>query len=281
MEIERNVDGKMKKFTLTSEEVWQAAKNWKEHATSLADRSRDAADALELLDDEYYDSQAQTEDEIYKWNDETFVLNEDALKERVSLMYRAKDLINDFCTKEYGSSAYFGDLRQVGLAYTTVTEIELPDWIREDAATFQLNRYENDLQVNVNLEDLRLERFVNGVLADSTQYSSLEQFISTQLEWLDFDSLVSFSMEEVTEARKIPMEQLNELSYKDQFRIVLAMEFPETIENEKLQEELYEQFMESDEAGFFSSDFRALAEKVIELRDEQEQKSELGEDIFI
>ena len=80
---------------------------------------------------------------------------------------------------------------------------------------------------------------------------------------------------------KLSVEQLNELSYKDQFRIVLAMEFPETIENEKLQEELYEQFMQSDEAGFFSSDFRAAIEKEMDQLSDQELKCENSDGIFI
>lgn len=88
-------------------------------------------------------------------------------------------------------------------------------------------------------------------------------------------------MEDEEEFVKLSMEQLNELSYEDQFRIVLAMEFPETMENEKLQEELYEQFMVSDETGFFSSDFRAAIEKEMEQLSKQELKCENSDGIFI
>ena len=59
------------------------------------------------------------------------------------------------------------------------------------------------------------------------------------------------------------------------------MEFPETMENEKLQEELYEQFMVSDETGFFSSDFRAAIEKEMEQLSKQELKCENSDGIFI
>lgn len=99
---------------------------------------------------------------------------------------KAKNLIDDFCMMEYGSSADFGDLSQVGLAYTILTEEELPDRIREKAAAFQIDSDVNDIQVNANLVDFRLERYLNGILVDSTQLTD------TELEWLDFESLISF-----------------------------------------------------------------------------------------
>ena len=88
-------------------------------------------------------------------------------------------------------------------------------------------------------------------------------------------------MEDEAEFVKLSMEQLNELSYKDQFKVVLAMEFPETMGNEKLQEDLYENFMASDEVGFFSSDFRAAIEKEMEQLSNQELKCENSDGIFI
>ncbi len=41
-------------------------------------------------------------------------------------MERAKGLISDFCRSEYDSEADFSDPTKIGVAYTTVTDDEIP-----------------------------------------------------------------------------------------------------------------------------------------------------------
>ena len=87
----------------------------------------------------------------------------------------AKKFINDFCEAEYGSPADFSDLEKVGIAYTTVTDEEIP------------------IQVNADLVHYRIERYLDGQFLERRQYESLNGFIQNELMELDFDDLISVS----------------------------------------------------------------------------------------
>ena len=89
----------------------------------------------------------------------------------------AKEFINDFCVAEYGSPADFSDLEKVGIAYTTVTDEEIP------------------IQVNADLVHYRMERYLNGQFLERRQYESLDELIQNELAELDFDDLIPFPME--------------------------------------------------------------------------------------
>lgn len=91
----------------------------------------------------------------------------------------AKEFINDFCVAEYGSPADFSDLEKVGIAYTTVTDEEIP------------------IQVNADLVHYRIERYLDGQFLERRQYESLDELIQNELAELDFDDLVSVSDEEL------------------------------------------------------------------------------------
>ncbi len=91
----------------------------------------------------------------------------------------AKEFINDFCEAEYGSPADFSDLEKVGIAYTTVTDEEIP------------------IQVNADLVHYRMERYLDGQFLERRQYESLDELIQNELAELDFDDLVSVSDEEL------------------------------------------------------------------------------------
>ena len=106
----------------------------------------------------------------------------------------AKELINHFCEAEYGSPADFSNLETVGLAYTTVTDEEIP------------------IQVNADLVNYRIERYLDGQFLERRQYESLEGLIQNELEGLDFDSLISVSEEELESVR---VSQENPLSQGD------------------------------------------------------------------
>ena len=91
----------------------------------------------------------------------------------------AKNLIRDFCLKEYDSEPDFSNLSKIGIAYTNAADEEIP------------------IQVNVDLVGYRVERYLGEVLIDERQYESLEDLTETELEALDFSELVSVTDEEL------------------------------------------------------------------------------------
>ena len=91
----------------------------------------------------------------------------------------AKNLIREFCQKEYDSEPDFSNLSKIGIAYTHATDEDIP------------------IQVNVDLVGYRVERYLGEVLIDERQYESLEDLTETELEALDFSELVSVTDEEL------------------------------------------------------------------------------------
>ena len=73
----------------------------------------------------------------------------------------------------------YTDLSKVGIAYTT-TEDE-----------------QHEIQAAVNLVDFRMETYIDGTLTEYTQYDSLSELIQNGLSYLDFDSLVSVTEEQL------------------------------------------------------------------------------------
>ena len=59
---------------------------------------------------------------------------------------KAKQYINDFCEAEYHDSADFFDLHNVGLAFTTLTDDELPIQVTADLIDFKIT-YEFDGEI--------------------------------------------------------------------------------------------------------------------------------------
>ena len=92
---------------------------------------------------------------------------------------KAMRLIDEFCQSEYDSPADFTNMRAIGIGHTTITDAELP------------------IQINVNLVDFSLDRFIEGVIVDRRKYGSLDDLVKNELERLDFDSLADFSDEEL------------------------------------------------------------------------------------
>lgn len=101
----------------------------------------------------------------------------------------AKEFINDFCVAEYGSPADFSDLEKVGIAYTTVTDEEIP------------------IQVNADLVHYRIERYLDGQFLERRQYESLDELIQNELAEMDFDDLVSVSDAELESIGATPEQR--------------------------------------------------------------------------
>ena len=136
----------------------------------------------------YVDADGVTEEFTSEWQAEAYRLELQGQAEQ-ALLERAKGLISDFCRSEYGSEVDFGDPAKVGVAYTTVTDDEIP------------------LQVNIDLVNYRLERYLDGEHLETRRYASLQELISNELENLDFSDLIHVSDEDVEQHRRHAPEE--------------------------------------------------------------------------
>ena len=130
----------------------------------------------------YVDADGVTEEFTSEWQAEAYRLELQGQAEQ-ALMERARGLISDFCRSEYGSEADFSDPAKIGVAYTTVTDDEIP------------------IQVNIDLVNYRLERYLDDEHLETRQYGSLQELISNELENLDFSDLIHVSDEDVEQHR--------------------------------------------------------------------------------
>lgn len=124
-----------------------------------------------------------------------------------SELERAKALIEQFCQEEYDEHADFSDLENIGVAYTTLIEDEVP------------------IQVSVDLIHYCVKYFLNGKFLRSRQYKNLGEFIHYELETLDFDELIcevsweeriESLIEEVINRLDISRESLSKFLGKDE-----------------------------------------------------------------
>ena len=130
----------------------------------------------------YVDADGVTEEFTSEWQAEAYRLELQGQAEQ-ALLGRAKGLISDFCRSEYGSEADFSDPAKIGVAYTTVTDDEIP------------------IQVNIDLVNYRLERYLDDEHLETRQYGSLQELITNELENLDFSDLIHVSDEDVEQHR--------------------------------------------------------------------------------
>lgn len=113
--------------------------------------------------------------EILSFENEWFVSSEQALLEQ------AKEVIDAFCRREYEQEegADYTDLSSVKIAFKT-TEDEM-----------------HEIQAVVNLTEYRMETYIDDVLVDCASYGSLASLVQDGLGYLDFDSLVSVTEEQL------------------------------------------------------------------------------------
>ena len=130
----------------------------------------------------YVDADGVTEEFTSEWQAEAYRLELQGQAEQ-TLLERAKGLISDFCRSEYGSEADFSDIAKIGVAYTTITDDEIP------------------VQVNIDLVNYRLERYLDDEHLETRQYGSLQELITNELENLDFSDLIHVSDEDVEQYR--------------------------------------------------------------------------------
>ena len=86
----------------------------------------------------------------------------------MSDLEKEKELINEYCKSEFGYDADFSDMKNIGIAYTTITEDEL------------------EVQVSIDLVHMQIIYEVYEKGLKKTEEIKLED-----LENLDFDYLIS------------------------------------------------------------------------------------------
>ena len=182
-----------------------AAQEARERMTQQEEPALDPADRFHVVsldrgfrtlyavwDDEthgyYVDADGVTEEFTSEWQAEAYRLELQGQAEQ-ALTERAKGLISDFCRSEYGSEADFSDPAKIGVAYTTVTDDEIP------------------VQVNIDLVNYRLERYLDDEHLETRQYGSLQELIANELENLDFSDLIHVSDEDVEQHRRHEPEE--------------------------------------------------------------------------
>lgn len=92
---------------------------------------------------------------------------------------QAKNLINSFCIGEFGNATDFTKLSSVNIAYTTITDAEIP------------------IQVTIDLERYYLMRTLDGHVIDKEEYDTFQDFYENCLEVLNFDDLVYVTDEQL------------------------------------------------------------------------------------
>ena len=136
----------------------------------------------------YVDADGVTEEFTSEWQAEAYRLELQGQAEQ-ALTERAKGLISDFCRSEYGSEADFSNPAKIGVAYTTITDDEIP------------------VQVNIDLVNFRLERYLDDEHLETRQYGSLQELITNELENLDFSDLIHVSDEDMEQHRRHAPEE--------------------------------------------------------------------------
>ncbi len=113
-----------------------------------------------------------------EWEATVYMLEQLSLPQK-ALMEKAKGLIEDFCIQEHGSGPPFFYLDEIGIAYTTEEDTDIP------------------IQVSVDLVNYQIKRFLGGIPLEPRQYTSLQELIDNELIALDFNDLISVSQEEI------------------------------------------------------------------------------------
>ena len=84
---------------------------------------------------------------------------------------QAKNLINSFCIGEFGNATDFTKLSSVNIAYTTITDAEIP------------------IQVTLDLERYYLMRTLDGHVIDKEEYDTFQDFYENCLEAVSYTHL--------------------------------------------------------------------------------------------
>ena len=91
----------------------------------------------------------------------------------MSNIEKAKELINLYSNREFGCNVDLSDLHNIGLAYTTLTDEEIP------------------IQISVDIIDMKLKTWIGGDDYERCEPVNVIDITMEDLECLDFDDLIS------------------------------------------------------------------------------------------
>lgn len=94
--------------------------------------------------------------------------------ESLPIMTKAKELIGDYLEREFNQVADFSDPTNVGLAYTTLTDYEIP------------------IQVNFDLTTMELKTYIGTDFPTKEDLVQTKKLTLEDLAWLDFDDLTGW-----------------------------------------------------------------------------------------
>lgn len=169
-----------------------------------------------ILDEEYLSEAELIHIQTEELDEEEPYKKEDVLSELGVAMV----LINEFTEAEYGTDDNdFSDLHSVGIAYTTLEDSEY------------------EIQVNVDLIDFAVIRYLDGEIFDQRRYNSLAELINSELRVLEFDNLVYISEEDLQafeDKKKLSMiynlsEKLTEQSFEEFFDEIHSEDIGKTV----------------------------------------------------
>ena len=114
---------------------------------------------------------------------------------------QAKELINDFCYREYDHDADFSDLSNVEIAYTDLVD--------------EADGKEYPVQASVDLEHNSIRLAIDGQIISQNEYDTLTDLIENELQYLDFDELTYVSEEdwEKFHNTELTAEDIQKISY--------------------------------------------------------------------
>lgn len=85
---------------------------------------------------------------------------------------KAKELIDDYCLNEFGHNADFTDMENIGVAFTTLTDEEIP------------------IQICIDLIHMHKKTWIGTEQTDNISPVETEEITLKELEWLDFNDLI-------------------------------------------------------------------------------------------
>ncbi|MBP3265994.1 MAG: hypothetical protein J6L84_03490, partial [Clostridiales bacterium] len=114
---------------------------------------------------------------------------------------QAKELINEFCYREYDHDADFSDLSNVEIAYTDLID--------------EADGKEYPIQASVDLEHNSIRLAIGGQIISQNEYDTLSDLIENELKYLDFDELTYVSEEdwEKFHNTELTAEDIQNISY--------------------------------------------------------------------
>ena len=138
-------------------------------------------------------------------------------KNVVSELDMAKKYIEDYLDSEFSSEADFSDMKHISIGYTEIGSEEQGD---------------HSLQMEADLENLSVSYFIDGQLAKTEHYDSLEQMNREHLSVLDFEDMLHVGTTELDrileeKEKNAPVKAVLAVSQYDTDRYYIANDITE------------------------------------------------------